>query len=217
MTDAPPAAGSLRRTLIAGGALLIVSAVATFSQPSFFAAPLSVVLGWLGVTAFSAALLVFAFGLGRAGSIVARGPLGVTAAAVAAAWPFVERAVTLALPFESIGAAFYQPWAFLSWGVMLGALAVFTVRIARAGVVRGRARWMPLWGLVLVTAPQLLAQIVMTAFALGAGDQDVVFLVLGLGQLLAFAVPLGLGIIALLVANRPVSTQAPVQVYPPAP
>ncbi|MET0813478.1 MAG: hypothetical protein ABWY03_10505 [Microbacterium sp.] len=215
MTDSP-AAVPLRRTLNVGGVLLIVSAVLTFAQPTFFTSPLAGVLSWTATAAFSIALLVFAFGLGRGGSIVARRALGVAAAVVAAVWPLVERVLTWVLPYEN-ALAFYGIWGYVSLTVMLAAMIVFVVQIARAGVLRGRVRWMPLWGLVLVAAPQILAQLLVVALNVDfrTDDQEWIFLVFGLGQLLSFAVPVGLGIIALVVANRPTPVGDPVQVYPP--
>jgi len=218
MTDAARAARSLRKTLVAGGVLLLVSAVAGFAVPALVSTPLLVVVGWVGTAAFSAALLVFAFGIGREGSIVARRPLAVTAAIVVAAWPFLERLLTLLVPYENADPAFYQGWGYVSWTVTLGALLVFVLQIARAGVLRGRVRWMPVWGLVLVAAPQILAQLLVVALQadLGTEDQEWIFLIFGLGQLLAFAVPVGLGITALVTANNPLPAGEPVQVYPPA-
>src|SRR5215207_6241145 len=92
-------ADRLPRTLMLGGVLLIVSAVVAFAAPNAFAASLSfhAVLYWGSIVAFSASLLVFAFGAGHGGSIVARRPLGVTAAVVLAVWPFAERVVTWAM------------------------------------------------------------------------------------------------------------------------
>lgn len=220
MTDASADARSLRRTLIAGGVLLIVGAVVTYARSTFWSEPFTVVLSWLGIAAFSAALLVFAFGIGRTGSIVARRPLGVAAAVVVAAWPVVERVLTLAVPYESADPAFYQAWGYISLAVTLGALIVFVVQIARAGVLRDGVRRLPLWGLALVAAPQILMQLLVVALNIdfGTDEQEWIFLVFGLGQLLTFAVPVGLGIIALLEAHRPVAVapDQPVQVYPPA-
>lgn len=218
MTDAASSARPLRTTLIAGGVLLIVHAVATFARPSFFAMPFSIAVSWVGILAFSAAVIVFAFGVGLEGSIVARGALALTAAVVVAVWPLVERTLSLLLPYERADPAFYPIWGYVSWAVMLAALLILVVRIARAGVLRGRVRWMPLWGLILIVAPQVLAQLLVVALSVdfGTDDQEWIFLVYGLGQLVAFAVPLGLGIIALLVANRPTAAVGGVQVYPPS-
>lgn len=218
MTDAPPAARSLRRTLIAGGVLLIVSAVVGFAGPTFVATPLPVVLSWAGTVAFSAAVLVFAFGVGRGGSIVARRPLAVTAAVLVAGWPILNRVVTDALPVVPDTTTFLPAFGYVTIAVTLGATIVFTVQIARSGVITGTVRWMPLWGLVAVAVPQIVAQATVIALGMdiGASDYDAIVLLFGIGSLLAFAVPVALGVAAVLVANRPAAAAGPVQVYPPA-
>lgn len=216
--DAAVVTRSLRRTLIVGGVLLIGGAVIGFAQPWFLGSVMSPIVGWMGIAAFSAALLVFAFGLGRGGSIVARRPLGVAAAVVVAVWPVVQRIVTAFVPFEDATREFHQVWGYVTLAVTLGGLIAFTVEIARAGVVRGRLRWAPLWGLVALAVPQVIAQVLIAAVGadLGTSDDHPVFLVLGLGQLLTFAVPVTLGILALLHANGPAARHdAQVQVYPP--
>lgn len=223
MTDAP-SAPALRRTLLVGGVLLIVSAVLTFAQSSLLFAqtsmlfsPVSGVLFWAAVLAFSAAVLVFAFGIGRDGSVVRRRPLAVTAAVIVAVWPLIDRILSWIMPYES-APDFYRAWAYLTWTVTLAASIVFVVQIARAGVLRGRERWMPLWGLALVVTPQVLTQLLYVAVspAPSTDDGEWIALVWGLGQLLSFAVPVALGILAIIIANRPASVGEPVQVYPPA-
>ncbi|GAA1927675.1 hypothetical protein GCM10009775_19710 [Microbacterium aoyamense] len=218
MTDAPSAA-ALRRTLTVGGVLLIAGAVLTFAQPTFFSLsiPLAEVMSWLAVGAYSATLLVFAFGLGRSGSIVSRRPLAVTAAVIVAAWPLVQRMVSWLVPVES-ALDFYRAWGYISWTVTLAATIVFVVQIARAGVLRGRVRWMPLWGLVIVVVPQILTQAVIVAAGIDFSTRadEWIFLFFGLERLCAFAVPVALGIIALVIANRAAPVSDPVQVYPPS-
>lgn len=223
MTDSPgvPVASSstveLRRTLIVGGILLIVSAALTYASPQVLFLPdvARAVIFWAGAITFSAALLIYGFGLGRTGSLVARGPLALTAIVVLAAWPFVERILTFAVPFTTDVSEFYLAWGWISTGVRLAAAIIIVVRIARAGVVRGSLRWMPLWALVAVVAPQVLAQLVIAALGvdLGRTDVDGVWLFFGLGQLTAFAAPLALGILSILYARR--AAPEPVQVYPP--
>ena len=101
----------VRRTLMVGGVLLIVSAVAAFAAPQAFGAslPFHSILYWGATAAFSAAVLVFGVGAGRGGSIVARRPLGVTAAFILALWPFAERVQTWAMPFDEGTTEFYPP------------------------------------------------------------------------------------------------------------
>jgi len=214
------AAGSAR-TLMLGGVLLIVSAVAAFAAPNAFAAslPFHTVLSWGSVLAFSTSVLVFAFGVGRGGSIVARRPLGLTAALVLALWPFVERVLTWAMPFSDGTVEFYQVWGYVSLTVKIAAAVVLVVQIARAGVVTGRVRWAPAWALAAVVLPQVLAQLLMVALRidLGRTEPDGLYLLIGLGQLASFAAPVTLGILAIILAQRrPALSDDPVQIYPPA-
>jgi hypothetical protein len=214
-------AGGLARTLMIGGVLLIVSAVAAFAAPNAFATslPFHTVLYWGSTVAFSASVLVFAFGAGRGGSIVGRRPLGVTAALVLALWPFVERVLTWAMPFDEGTAEFYQGWGYVSLTVRIAAAVVLVVQIARAGVVTGRLRWAPAWALAAVVVPQILAQVLLIAMGIDQSRTEVdgVTLLFGLGQLASFAAPVTLGILAIVLAQRaPAPSGEPVQIYPPA-
>ena len=214
-------ADGLTRTLMVGGVLLIGSAVAAFAAPNAFAAslPFHTVLYWGSIVAFSASVLVFAFGARRGGSIVARRPLGVAAAVVLALWPFAERVLTWAMPFGESTAEFYQVWGYVSLTVKVAAAIVLVVQIARAGVVTGRVRWAPAWGLAAVVVPQVLAQVLAIAMGIDQSRTEVdgVILLFGLGQLASFAAPVTLGILAIVLAQRrPAPSGEPVQVYPPA-
>ena len=224
MTDAEAAAAredALRRTLVVGGALLIASAVLGFAGPSMLSMTmvLNTVVFWGGTLAFSAALVVYAVGLGRAGSIVARRPLGVGAMVLLAARPLVERNLTLLYPVSEESSEFYLTWGWISVAVRLAAASVIVVQIARAGVIRGRLRWAPLWALVAVVAPQVVAQLLVAASGidLGRTEDDGIWLFFGLGQLAAFAAPVVLGILSIVYAQRRAAhtSAEPVQVYPP--
>ena len=211
----------LPRTLMLGGVLLIVSAVAAFAAPQAFGAslPFHAILYWGATVAFSAAVLVFAVGAGRGGSIVARRPLGVTAAVILALWPFAERVLTWAVPFDDSSTEFYQVWAYVSVAAKVAAAIVLVVQIARAGVVTGRLRWAPAWALAAVVVPQLLAQVLMIAMGIDQSRTEVdgLILLFGLGRLASFAAPVTLGILAIVLAQRrPAPPGGPVQIYPPA-
>ncbi|WP_163617567.1 hypothetical protein [Microbacterium sp. B35-30] len=214
-------AGGLARTLMLGGVLLIVSAVAAFAAPNAFGAslPFHTALYWGSVAAFSTSVLVFAFGVGRGGSIIERRPLGVTAALVLALWPFAERVLTWAMPFGDGTAEFYQVWGYVSLTVEIAAAVVLVVQIARAGVVSGRLRWAPAWALAAVVVPQILAQVLLIAMGIDQSRTEVdgLILLFGLGQLASFAAPVTLGILAIVLAQRPPAPYGdPVQIYPPA-
>lgn len=222
MTDAAADDAGLRRTLLAGGGLLIASGAAIVATPmlAVSSVPLTTVVSWAGTIVFSVALLVFAFGLGRSASIVARRPLAVGAMLLLALWPFVDGALTAVVPYGPESAELYGIWGYVSSAVELAAAIVAVVQIARAGVVTGRVRWVPLWSLVAVVVPQLVVQLVVVALGIdfGRSDDDGLFLIVGLGQFAAVATPVLLGILAILRATRPVvaAAQRPsVQVYPP--
>ncbi|WP_243077112.1 hypothetical protein [Microbacterium sp. SS28] len=223
MTDAAAAASrddELGRTLTVGGVLLIASAVLAFVAPQMMSmAPvLRTVVFWGAVVAFSCALVVYAFGLGRGGSIVARKPLGLGAMVGLAAWPLIERIMTLFLQVTSDTTQFFIAWGWISIAVQLAAAIVIVVQIARAGVITGQLRWAPLWGLIAVAAPQIIAQllVVATGTEISRDENDVVWIFFGLGQLTDFAAPVILGILSIVHAQRRVPRAAePVQVYPP--
>jgi hypothetical protein len=221
MTDAAPRRATrdaLARTLTVGGILLIAGAVLSFAAPALLSTPGSLLVPvlWAGTIATSAAFVVYAVGLGRGGSVVARRPLGVGALMLLAAWPFVDRLIGAAVPYAEATAEFHLAWGWVGVVARLGAAIVAAVQIARAGVIGGRLRWAPLWALVAVAAPQVLAQVAFVALgpdAVGT-TQDGLFLLLGVGQLLAFAAPVTLGILSIITAQRRPVTE-PVQVFPP--
>jgi MFS family permease len=196
-----------------GGILLLACAAVSIVAPSLGGTPLAAVGFWVRSLLFSAALLVFAFGVRGAGSVVARQPLGVSALVVLAVWPLVSGLVSDLVPFSMDLAEFFLAWGYVSLAVQLGAAIVAVIVIARAGAVLHPWRWAPLWALVAALAPQLILQAVVASP--GADVQAMAGPVNGLSQIAAIAVPLGLGLAAILLA--PVRT-APgtVQVYPPA-
>lgn len=166
-----------------------------------------------GDLAWTAALVVLAIGVGRAGSVVARRPLGVGALLVLAVWSWVERLVFLIVPPTAENIDFSLSWGYVSIAVSLAAAIIAVISIARAGVIDGSLRWAPLWGLVAATAPQVLG-----ALALAAPSTDPQALagpLVGLSQLVGVGVPLALGILAILRAGRPRERPA-TQVYPTA-
>ena len=223
MMDAAAAADrDARVAWITGGSLLIVNAVSFVTAPALIlpSPAVTAVVYWTGTIAFSAALILFAFGLRRSGSVVARRPLGVAAMVLLALWPFVERLLTFVYPFDEGSADFYRAWGYVSISIELAAALVIVVQIARAGVVTGRLRWAPTWALAAVVVPQVLAQLLVVALHVNISTQehDGIIALMGLGQLATFAAPLTLGILAIIVANRPASraAEAPaVQVFPP--
>ncbi|MDC5237986.1 hypothetical protein NRA21_17920, partial [Acinetobacter baumannii] len=99
------------------------------------AMPIGVTRTLVGVL-YAAAVLVFAIGLTRESSVVARRPLGLVALAILAGWPFVDWFLTdVVMPYdrapEAAGALGY-----IDLIVRIGAGLVAAVQIIRVGVVR---------------------------------------------------------------------------------
>ncbi|MBD3941836.1 hypothetical protein IF188_09035 [Microbacterium sp. NEAU-LLC] len=181
---------------------------------------------------WAAALLVFAFGVRRRGSVVARRPLGIVALVIAAAVPllsylwgaFAPLGAMDTLTIDTVGmdaaaadaAATAAMVGNATTVVALGALIVGTVVIARAGAVPRRIRWVPLIVLAVVAGAQIALMIVAVSLTDDLIRPDMTaayFAVTLLG-------PLGvllLGILAIVSAPREAPRPAPpTQVYPPA-
>lgn len=211
MTDA--SAKDARTAWTIGGSLLIASALFPLVTTGVFVPG----LGFVSTLLWAGSLLVFAFGVRRHGSVVARRPLGVTSLVIAALVPVVSMVFWNLVPLSPEG----EPWAVpVGEGtqvVLLAALLVATVQIARAGIVPANVRRLPLI-LVVVAA---LAQVVVAAVAATAmpTGSDALTLLLSLAALVATGAQLVLGIAALVLAPRLGQAQPaepkPVQVYPP--
>ncbi len=194
-----------------GGLLIAVAAVNVMTAAGSIVGPVATTLFWVRTICFSVALVIFAVGVRRSGSVVARRPVGVIALLVLAVWPFADQLLGVIVPPSMDNIPFYLVWGNVSLAVQLAAAIVAVTMIARAGVVRGRWRWAPLWALLATAAPQVIVMVV--ASTPGTTSQDVFAPMLGLGQLVNIAVPLGLGILAIALAQqRPPAVVT--QVYP---
>jgi len=172
---------------------------------------------WVGVSVLAAALVVFALGLHGRGSVVARGTPGMIALFALAAWPLLDGIVSLWLPTSAATPAdmeAYGVWATISAVLWVGAALAAVVAIGRAGVVPGRWRWAPAWGLAIVVGSYVLVQVV--AVAVGWEGVQVVLPLLQLQSMLTVLVPVLLGILAIVLGLTP-RPAATVPVYPPAP
>ena len=157
------------------GGILLIAATLVVAVP---APTLRSVPGgeFAGPALFSAALLVFAFGLRGAGSITARRPLGTAALALLAVWTFADG---LLWRFTPLGSLPLDRPALLGTAIPLitaALAAVACVQIARAGVVPTPWNWAPTWALIAVVAPSLLQMLLVAAGRLivsgarGVGD-----------------------------------------------
>ncbi|WP_157549662.1 hypothetical protein [Microbacterium sp. Leaf288] len=200
-----------RLTWMIGGIGLIVCGVMGMLQYSLFG--IAQTTGFVLDVVFAAAVLLFAVGLSREASVVARRPLGVIALAVVALWPLMTRAVQPFLPtmdaatFEAGMAAYREAENvltavfFANLLVSLAASLLASVQIARAGVVPRPWNWAPLWALIASAAAGVIPQILFSA-AGSAGTQVYAEIAVLLGTVGFLSRTLGLGILALVLATR---------------
>ncbi|WZH37089.1 MAG: hypothetical protein PIR02_00165 [Microbacterium enclense] len=204
------------RTWRIGGILLAVSGLLTLLAGQYtmnpFAARAAIDIAW------AAGVMVFAVGLSRSASVVARRPLGVSALAVVAFAPLVAGVVVGLLPevraADDPAVVVMSSISVAEFLLMIAAGLVATVQIARLGAVPRRWRRMPLWALcVSVGAAAVQYALVALLFHSGAG-QDVLVPVTSIGLISLLVPTLGLGILALIAAasERPDS----IDVYRPA-
>jgi hypothetical protein len=173
-------APNAQRAWFIGGALLLATVVLTVAdQPALS----QIVNGPLIATAlFSAALLVFAYGVRGAGSLTARRPLGTAALTVLAVWSLLESVLTGLLPsgfpndaIPSTLLLFGYVDSLLRFAVALGAV----VQIARVGALPPPRNWAPAVALAAVCIPWLLGQI----GAVGASHGEPTTLMLAIGAM----------------------------------
>ncbi|MFF1879758.1 hypothetical protein [Leifsonia sp. NPDC058230] len=194
------AAKDARRAWTTGGILLIVSSVLPLAVPaSEFSLPGG---GLIPSACFSAAVLIFAFGLRGSGSVTGRRPLGTTALVVLATWtflwPFAEQALVAPLVIDG------ATWLTLTIGytgslVTFAAALVAAVQIARSETIRRPWNWAPGWALAAVTAVWVVGQLIF-AKASSGGDLSFVFWLSTLGGLINIAAVLFLGVLAVVLA-----------------
>ncbi len=184
-----------------GGGLLLASVVVTvISQPALFA-----YIGLIGPALFSAALLVFAFGVRGVGSITARRPVGTTALALLALWLFLGAVLSVVIsdffsndPAPTILMAFSYADSYVQFALAL----VAVMQIARIGVVPAPFNWVPAWVVAAATATWLLSQLLGAGLATLTGPNLVVWALIGLDGLVRIGGIILLGVIAIVLADR---------------
>lgn len=204
-------AADARRAWVIGGALLIATAVLPLSGSAlgpFF--PFSSLVWDL---AWCSALVLFAFGIRGAGSVVGRRPGGVLALVVAGVTPVVFDLFWTFAPRADAPADWMMVAGYLEMLVTAIALAVATVMIARAGAVPDRVRWMPLIALAAVVGVQVLIQLVATT-APALGDQVALPFILA-ANLVVTGSLVAIGVLAIVFAPKADASGGAVQVYPP--
>lgn len=162
---------------------------------------------------FAAGLVVFAIGLGRAGSVTARRPLGTTALVALAVWLLVASPLQqLLMPMEvtfddSDGrGGYFQLVNMVGITIQVISLVlaiIAVVQIGRVGVVPRPWAWAPLWvlGVVIVARTLLSGMLPLPALAY---DQQALGVMFGLSGLLVAASIGFLGVLAMVLAVRPV-------------
>src|SRR5690606_23681467 len=193
-----------------GGGLLAASALLGLALRSFLLPGLPFMS--LSDVLFSAAAVIFAIGLGRAGSVTARRPLGTSALIALAVWlPVAAPPQQLLLPME---VSFDDPAerggyfqlvnmvGITTEAVSLVLAIIVVVQIGRGGVVARPWAWAPLWALVVVVA----ARTVLSGMVPMPGlveNQEAMFAVFGLAGFLVAASVGFLGVLAMILAVRP--------------
>lgn len=209
--DTGSAARQRRRTWVLGGALLVASALVQLAAQGSLA-PLYRAVDVL----FAAGVLVLVIGIGRAGSVTARRPLGtgavVALVVVLLVAPYLSSTLLTGIAPAPGTISGYQIffWIQLAVSLMLAILAA--TQIGRAGVVPQPWNWAPLWALGAVTLAQLIPMAPFWAPLLGSGQDPSallgLFSVFGLVRPLAIAF---LGIVAIVLGTR--SAPGSVAVY----
>jgi hypothetical protein len=192
----------LSRSWMVGGIGLIAAGVSENIGYALAATGGVLVMNVIGELFFAAAVLVFAFGLTREASVVARGPLGVTAMVIVALWPLASSATAQALAPQAEG----SPDGLIVFGyvsilIPVAAGLIAAIEIARAGVVPSPWRWAPLWVLAVQVVAWVIPQLIQVAVGPDAMAQYVgLFTVPGVVG--AMAATFGLGILAVVLAER---------------
>jgi hypothetical protein len=151
---------------------------------------------------FAASILLFAIGLSRDASVVARRPLGLTAMAALALWPLAAFALSRALmPDAPTNDSGWTIFGYVSLLVPAAAGLVAAAQIARSDTVPSPWRWAPLWVLgayaLAWAVPQIIFVTVRPESIQGFAD-----LLLMLGSLASLSGTLGLGILAIVLAAQ---------------
>lgn len=183
------------RAWIVGGALFLGSVVIGLGTQPLVA---MIAGGTIVATLlFSAALVVFAIGIGGRGSVSARKPLGTIALCVLAVWTPVVAIVQqlLAVSLITSGTLLAYSWVTSLVQFILALIAV--VEIGRAGVVPRPWTWVPAAALAVVAVLWLLEQ-----FPLLQNDLAVGSAFMTVEGLVRIAAPVLFGVVAIVYANR---------------
>ena len=182
-----------------GGGLLLASVVITvIAQP-----PLFPYAEMVGPALFSAALLVFAFGVRGEGSVTARRPVGTTALVLLAVWLLLGSVL-----YGFIGDDFsnapilFMAFAYADSFVQFALALVAVMQIARLGAVPAPWNWVPAGIVAAVSVTWLLLQVLGGGSATIYGPNLVTWLLMGMDGLARIGGTVLLGVIAIVLADR---------------
>jgi len=220
MVTVDPGSGSdavqRRRTWVLGGALLVASALAQLAAQGRL-----IMLSSLVDPFFALGALVLTVGIGRAGSVTARRPLGTGAViglvVVMTSQSFVYAALapdpqrTLPLRNEASPLELFVP---VTQSLMLLLAITAVMQIGRIGVVPRPWNWAPLWALAAVVLARALPIAPFWSPLLASGENVApLFQVFDVLSLLNPLAVVFLGIIAIVLGSRteprPVPSAAP--------
>lgn len=198
-----------RRTWLTGGVLFVASAFmglgASGVQALFPGAPFD-----LSTVLFCAAAVVFAVGLGRSGSVTARRPLGTGSIIALAVWLMLTGPLFAVVEFfgmlagaDLVSGDDLTTVVSTTMQVITLILAVIAVvQVGRSAVVQKPWNWAALWALLAVIAAQLLPSLLTAAMA--GLDQAQMYALFSLGGLVQACSVAFLGVLAIVLALRPV-------------
>ncbi|QTV79015.1 hypothetical protein [Microbacterium sp. NIBRBAC000506063] len=194
------AARTRKRTWLVGGILLLI--VVLLGLVREMVGPY--LPWWVDRGLLAAAFVVFAIGLGRGGSVTGRRMLGTAALVILAVWqllsPLLWRVLTPSEYESALGVLRVLGTAEQALVFALALIAV--VQIGRTAVIPGPWNWAPAWALAAVVAVQLVSALI--AATRGLLDHMLVIVFVGVGGVVAVAAQAFLGVLAIVLALRPV-------------
>lgn len=199
-TKSHPSESDASRAWLIGGALLLATVVIGVAQPALSLIPLG---GSIRPALFSAALLVFAFGIGGSGSVTARRPLGTIALTALAAWLLLGSVLDIIIASEFSNDSL--PAGLMAFGyvdsyVKFALALVAVVQIGRTGVVPAPFTWVPAWVVGAASVSWLLMQVVAVGSTQGFGLVTVGLM--SVDALLRVGGTVLLGALAIMLADR---------------
>lgn len=194
------AARARKRTWLVGGILLLI--VVLLGLVREMVGPY--LPWWVDRGLLAAAFVVFAIGLGRGGSVTGRRMLGTAALVMLAVWqllsPLLWRVLTPSEYESALGVL--RVLGTAEQALVFALALIVVVQIGRTAVIPGPWNWAPAWALAAVVAVQLVSALI--AATRGLLDHMLVIVFVGMGGVVAVAAQAFLGVLAIVLALRPV-------------